>query len=253
LEIAMKKLAVNFAAAALLGGMTSIRRSEDDARKQKAAIFSPAEKQLAQNAVAAAGEFVQAQKQERSIKVTKFDEDKQIVYGMVYAPDTLDTYGEYMKAEDIETMAHRYLSTLKLDETIDVKHDNVARNAYPVESFIARKGDPDYPEGAWVLGVKVEDDAVWASIKKGELNGFSFESMVVPVEATVTYEVVRDHVGPVCKADGFDHDHVLFVQLGDDGKVMSGRTSKAADGHFHEVTRASVTEAADGHTHRFFL
>lgn len=242
----MKKLAVNFAVAAALGGMTSIRRSEDDARKQKAAIFS--------KPAAPAAEPVAAQKQEqRMVKAMKFDDEKQIVYGMVYAPDTLDTYGEYMKAEDIETMAHRYLSSLKLDETIDVKHDNVARDAYPVESFIARKGDPDYPEGAWVLGVKVEDADTWAKIKRGELNGFSYQAMVVPVEQTVTYEVVRDHVGPVCKAEGFDHDHVMFVQLGDDGKVVSGRTSKAEDGHFHEITRASVTEAADGHTHRYFL
>lgn len=240
-----KKLAVNFATAALLGGMVSIRRSDEDARKQKAAIFAPAAKPEAAP--------VQTQKQERMVRAMKFDDEKQIVYGMVYAPDTLDTYGEYMKAEDIELMAHRYLKTVKLDASIDVKHDNVARDAYPVESFIARKGDPDYPEGAWVLGVKVEDATVWASIKKGELNGFSYQAMVAPVEETVTYEVVRDHVGPVCKAEGFEHDHVMFVQLGDDGKVLSGRTSKAADGHFHEITRASVTEAADGHTHRYFL
>jgi hypothetical protein len=242
----MKKLAVNFAAAAALGGMVSIRRSDEETRKHKAAIFSAAP-------AFAAPAAVQAQKQERTVRAMKFDDEKQIVYGMVFAPDTLDTYGEYMKAEDIETMAHRYLKSVKLDASIDVRHDNLARDAYPVESFIARKGDPDYPEGAWVLGVKVEDTDVWASIKKGELNGFSYQAMVVPVEQTVTYDVVRDHVGPVCKAEGFDHDHVLFVQLGDDGKVLSGRTSKAEDGHFHEITRASVTETTDGHNHRFFL
>lgn len=232
----MKKLAVNHALCALLGGGVSIRRSESEQREQKAAIF---------------GGIKKAEKHESFVQSQKFDEEKQIVYGCVYAPGQLDTYGEFMTAEDIEKMAHRYMKSVDLDQSIDVRHDNVVRDAYPVESFIARKGDVDYPEGSWVLGVKVEDVQLWGRIKSGELNGFSFQAMVVPVDMQIEYQVIRDHVGPTCAAD--DHEHMLFVQIGDDGKVISGMTSKAADGHVHKIVRASATETTNGHSHRFFL
>lgn len=84
-----------------------------------------------------------------------------------------------MTAEDIKKLAHRALK-LDLAVIIDTQHDNVPNGSYPVESFIARSGDPDYTEGAWVMGVKVPDDATWEKVLKGELNGFSFEAMVTP-------------------------------------------------------------------------
>lgn len=183
-------------------------------------------------------------------KIIKSDEDRQIIYGEVYAPNRLDTHGEMMLAEDIETMAHRFMR-LDLTKAIDTNHNNVPVAAYPIESFIAREGDPDYTPGAWVMGVKIEDPELWADIKAGRYNGFSFEAYVVPVEAEVEVEVVRDHVGKT-EANA-DHDHYYFVQLDEDGRVIQGRTSKAADGHYHEIVRNSVTKVASRHLHRFFV
>jgi hypothetical protein len=183
-------------------------------------------------------------------KIVRSDDDRQIIYGEVYAPNRLDTYGEMMVAEDIELMAHRFMR-LDLTKSIDVKHDNKPIEAYPVESFIAREGDPDYTAGAWVMGVKVEDAEVWSDIKAGNLNGFSFQAMVTPVQRTVEIEVVRDQVGKTEQND--DHEHYYFVQLDENGKVVKGRTSKAADGHWHEIKRGSVTEKTDSHNHRFFV
>ncbi len=230
----MSKRQLNHALLSALGGGMSIAyRSESVQRATKKAIFS--------------------RKQEgvETVKALKFDGDKQIVYGVVYAPGVLDTYGEFMTAVDIEQMAHRYLKSADLKNSIDTRHDNNPTSSYPVESFIARKGDPDYPEGAWVLGVKVPDEVLWNRMKSGELNGFSFEAMVVPVEMNIQYEVIRDHVGPTERTA--DHEHMLFVQVGEDGKVIGGSTSKAADGHVHLITRASVTETVEGHSHRYFL
>lgn len=188
------------------------------------------------------------------VKVKRIDAHKRIVFGEVYAPNQLDSYGEFMVADDIETMAHRFMR-LDLSAVIDTQHDETPNGSYPVESFVARDGDPDFTPGAWVLGVKVEGDEVWERVLKGELNGFSFQSLVKPIEVDVTIEVVRDHFGKVEKAEAADdHDHLFFVQLNEAGRVIGGHTS-VDKGHSHEIKHGTVTEiGSDGSApHRFFL
>jgi hypothetical protein len=68
------------------------------------------------------------------VPIKKTDGEKQIVYGEVYAPYVLDTYGEFMTPEDIETMAHRFMQ-LDLTKVIDTQHDNQPNGSFPVESF----------------------------------------------------------------------------------------------------------------------
>ena len=185
-----------------------------------------------------------------TVRIQKLDEARRLIYGEVYAPDRLDTHGEFMTAKDIETMAHRFMQ-LKMSEAIDTNHDNQPNGSFPVESFIAREGDPDYTEGAWVLGVKVPDDAIWNAIKAGHLNAYSFEARVVARDVEIEYYVMRDHVGAVEKA--MDHDHAYFLQMSSDGRVLKGWTSPGPDGHVHDILKASLTEPADGHIHRYFL
>jgi len=187
------------------------------------------------------------------IKVQRVDEMQRLVFGEVYAPNRLDSYGEFMLAEDIQLMAHRFMR-LDLSQVIDADHDEVAKDGcYPVESFIARDGDPDYTPGAWVVGVKIEDDEMWDRVLDGTINGFSFQCMVQAVAVEVEIEVVRDHVGVVQRSETApDHDHMLFVQVNEAGRVIGGWTS-TDNGHRHRIKHGSVTEEADGHTHRFDL
>jgi hypothetical protein len=184
------------------------------------------------------------------VTIKRIDGDKQIVYGEVYAPWVLDTYGEFMTTEDIELMAHRFMR-LDLSKVIDTQHDNQPNGSYPVESFIARDGDPHYTPGAWVLGVHVPDPSLWHAVKNGQLNGFSFQSLVKPTDVDVEISAIRDFVGETELCE--DHSHTFFVELNDIGNVVGGRTSKAADGHCHEIKGASVTGRTGGHSHRFFL
>lgn len=184
-----------------------------------------------------------------TVRIQRTDDEQRIVYGEVYAPLSLDTYGEFMFGEDVRLMAYRFMQ-LDLSKTIDTSHDNIPNGSFPIESFIARAEDPDFKEGAWVLGVKVPSDDIWQRVKDGELNGFSFQAMVKPVEYDIEYPVVRDVVGETEATE--DHAHLFVVEIGDDGRVKKGMTS-TTDGHFHEILSASVTKAADGHTHRFFL
>ena len=187
------------------------------------------------------------------VRIIRVDEARHVIYGMVYEPNVLDTYGEFMVSEDVESLCHRF-AQLSLGETIDTMHDNIPNGSYPVESFIARDGDSDFPAGAWVLGVKVTDGHLWAQIKKGELNGFSFEALVKPVDVRVKVDVVRDLVGRTEPGGLDDHMHVYFVQTNDRGAVVRGFSSREM-GHTHDIRRASTTEpgGSNRHQHRFFI
>lgn len=183
-------------------------------------------------------------------RVKKVDEDKQIVFGEVYAPHVIDTYGEMMLPDDIEIMAYRFMEMSHLRRSIDTGHDEISNGSYPIESFIAREGDPDYTPGAWVLGVKVVDENVWASVKKGELNGFSFQAMVRKLPAVVELTVTRDNFGETEQVES--HSHLYFVELNDDGKVVRGRTT-SDNGHSHVIVSGTATEPTNGHAHRYFI
>jgi hypothetical protein len=190
----------------------------------------------------------------RMCQIKRTNDDERLVYAEVYAPYTLDTYGEFMLPEDIKKMAHRFMK-LDLSKTIDINHDNIPTSCYPVESYIARADDPDFTEGAWVLGVHVPDDSIWAAIKRGELNCYSFEAMVRPVNYEVEVNTLREHVGRTKVEKHVDHTHAFFVQVNEVGVIVRGRTSKGPDGHVHDITGPSYTQRAgtDAHSHRFDL
>ena len=109
---------------------------------------------------------------ERTVPIVKVDAEKRIVLGVVYEPNTRDTDGNFMTAAEIEKMAYGFLENMR-NTNIDRNHDDKPDYGVVVESFIARKGDPDFPEGAWVLGTHVIDDETWEAIKSGEITGYS--------------------------------------------------------------------------------
>lgn len=175
--------------------------------------------------------------------------DKQIATGEVYAPYVLDSHGEMMLPDGVETLAHRFLARFKNDQ-IDLMHNNKVVRAVVVESFIARKGDPDYNEGAWVLSVKIEDNELWQDIKVGKFNGFSMQAWVNKVEADVEIDYFPHIFGFTENADG--HEHAFFIQLNDEGTIVRGVTSEYDD-HVHSIVYATATEDSNDHAHRFML
>lgn len=179
-------------------------------------------------------------------------DDERYVEGVVYAPNEIDTWGEFMDAEGVQTLAYRFMQNVALAASIDTGHDNNPNGSTPVQSFVAVKDDPrGYPEGAWVLGVKVLNDDVWAKVKKGDISGFSFEAYVTKVPAVVTIEYYPQIVGFTEESNG--HKHYFVVDLDDHGRVIRGWTSMD-DGHTHAIVAGTATEVAeDGHSHRYFL
>lgn len=189
-------------------------------------------------------------------KVVIKSEERRLVYGEVYAPLHIDTDQEAMTAQEIEKMAHRFLQKGRTSK-IDVQHNYEETGCYVVESFIARKSDPDgFVEGSWVLGVKVPSDELWEAVKKGELNGFSFAGISKKDQVEVEVQVTRKLVGHTEKsAEGEllpEHSHSIKLKFDQDGHVIPGSTDDVL-GHVHEVFRTTATEKSMEHSHRMIL
>lgn len=190
----------------------------------------------------------------KTVEISRKNDAKQIVYGVVYAPGEIDTHGETMFEDDIEEMCHRFMKRAMLESgaVIDVNHDNAARSAYPVECYIEREEGNEWPVGAWVLGVKIEDPGIWGDVQTGVLNGFSFEAFTKKMAVVVMVDNHEDTIGRTAKSE--NHDHVYFLEHDASGRVIGGKTSMDA-GHWHEIKSGTATEmhvSSNGkyHAHR---
>lgn len=179
---------------------------------------------------------------------------KRMVWAEVYTPDVPDSDGEFMRAAEIEKMAYGFMRSMKLD-SVDHQHAGVqVEGACVIESFIARKGDPEFNEGAWVVGMHIDNDDMWEKIEKGEVNGYSMEAMVIKEQQDVEIEMAPVLTGKTIatKAEGDTepHEHEFFVAY-DGARFLGGKTSPGPDGHVHAIKRGTVTEDQNGHSHRF--
>lgn len=171
-----------------------------------------------------------------------------LVYAEVYAPSRPDSGGDFIRADEIRKMAHAFMRKLSVSK-VDVMHDNKSvEGVQVVESFIARDDDELFIPGSWVVGVHVPDDATWARIEKGELNGFSLEALAWTEKGEVEVEIPPVIRGATSRVS--DHEHQFFVSYDDKG-VFQGGTTDSQDGHVHLIKGGTVTEEAAGHTHRF--
>lgn len=115
-------------------------------------------------------------------KLVKSDE-KRVVYGVVYSPGQVDSQGEYAERGEIEKAAYGFMKGLRL-LNVDAQHDFDPKAAFVAESWITKGADPlfpDEPEGSWAVGIRVEDESLWASVKKGELAGLSMAGYAAKV------------------------------------------------------------------------
>lgn len=111
---------------------------------------------------------------EKDVKVLiNKNDEKRLVYGVVYEPDTPDAHNDMMDAEEIEKAAHTFLKEYR---NIDKQHDFQSGCGEVVESYVAPQdfqvGDETITKGSWVLVTKA-DEETWESIKRGEITGYS--------------------------------------------------------------------------------
>lgn len=184
----------------------------------------------------------------REVAFKSVEGPKRIVWAEVYAPNVPDSDREYMRAPEIEKMAYNFMRSMKLD-SVDSQHNNVlVPGCCVVESFIARKGDPDFIEGAWVVGMHIDNDEMWDKVVKGEINGFSIEAMVIKTPNTIMMDSPPVLSGTTQKSE--DHSHEFLVAYNTEGVFLGGKTTES-NGHFHVISKGTITNEAAGHTHRF--
>lgn len=100
-------------------------------------------------------------------------DESRLLYGIVYEPDTEDSYGDFMTAEEIEKSAHEFLEYYR---NIDTEHNVVAGAGVVVQSYIAPTeltfGSRVVKQGSWVLVTRATEEA-WEQYKSGEITGYS--------------------------------------------------------------------------------
>ncbi len=122
----------------------------------------------------------------RNIEIRKTVEDERMVYGIVYAPDEIDTDGHTASAEEIKKASENFMKAGRTT-SIDKQHNYATDEGFVSENWITKEGDrqfPDDPVGSWAVGIKVEKDETWDAVKSGEITGISLAGMAVMEDLT---------------------------------------------------------------------
>lgn len=184
----------------------------------------------------------------RYVTIKKADTYEQIVFSEVYAPDIPDTDNEFMAAEEIRKAAYNFVKEGRIFK-VDTNHDNEENGSYVVESFIARKGDPDFIVGSWVVGIHIPDPDVWQKVLDGEINGFSLEAAVHKTPHEVEVDIPAYVHGGT--SENADHLHAFKVEFDTGTGALKGGVTDTVNDHYHIIKRGTVTEDSAGHNHRF--
>lgn len=176
---------------------------------------------------------------------------ERIVMAEVLIPDTPNVFGDYWTKENIKEAAYAFM---RRGFGIDVEHDNVdvTGPVQLVEAFIVRPGDLDFIEGSWVVGMYIGDDAIWADVLSGKINGYSYEAIVSFLSATIqtSDDFVRQGTTEPDPIDGHVHEFVTMVDA--DNRPIEGGTT-VTNGHSHTISAHTITDESEGHVHRYNL
>ena len=140
-------------------------------------------------------DFVALSKTRKVQQAAVEEGERKMVYGAVMLPEQLiyrvDTAGreyycKYSK-ETINKIAQEYLKR-NMHHNSNLEHEIPVAGCTVVESWIT-EGQFDksqnfgfsFPEGPWCIGMKIDNDEVWASIKQGDVKGFSLEGFFTEI------------------------------------------------------------------------
>ncbi len=102
------------------------------------------------------------------------------------ALDPIDAHGEAMLPQDLEQLAHGFLTDSR---RVDVQHDQISRDtARVVQSFLNTPeiGSPHFFPGAWVVVVELDPGSPeWSAVEAGTINAVSFQAVVRKIPVVV--------------------------------------------------------------------
>jgi len=111
-------------------------------------------------------------------KIMKVDKKEQIIGGIVYESDEIDTQGDYTDAKEIEKAMYLFMEKYATDTKRARINHKGKRYHFPIlECFQPEedtiKGDKPLKKGSWWLMMKVTNKDIWNKIESGELEAFS--------------------------------------------------------------------------------
>lgn len=130
------------------------------------------------------------------------DGEKRMLYGPALIPNqpivrydgNNEKYYITYSKDTIEQTAQNFLKR-NLHHNHTIQHAMPVNNLTVVESWVttgAHDKSMNYgfelPEGTWMIGVKVDDEATWQAVKNGEVKGFSIEGWFAPMSETQVQE-----------------------------------------------------------------
>ena len=149
-------------------------------------------------------------------EVLKGDKIKQLVYGVVLEPNSLDSQDDFMLPSQVEKAAHGYLKKVARGKASVAKLQHQAQGFFknkqglvPVESFIApddftNDGIEMIKKGTWVMCLHCEDPQVWQDVMDGKYTGFSIGGTGVRQSFRLPPEIpVGDGVMKTAKPEDF--------------------------------------------------
>lgn len=126
-------------------------------------------------------------------RIVKVDDNTHYLTGIVYEPMVEDAHGNFMTEAEIRKAAYWYA---KNSDQVDIQHSfETAKGVSVVENYIApcnmEIGDATVLKGTWLMTVEVQNDAIWASVQKGEITGFSMGGIGKYSEEDVSLEGIN--------------------------------------------------------------
>lgn len=101
------------------------------------------------------------------------DDERKLLYGVVYEPDIEDSHGDAMTKDEIEKTAHEFLEFYR---NIDTEHNMLAGAGTVVESYVTpiemKIGKNVIKAGSWILVTRATDE-IWDAWKAGDITGYS--------------------------------------------------------------------------------
>lgn len=190
-----------------------------------------------------------SQKQPMNFKVQ--DNERRILYGCALRAD-FDIYRCYGEEEFYISFSKDAIQRLmvKFMKNYSQKnwtkdHMEFAEGLTVVESWIVEDVDTDkakvlgltdFSEGSWMIGVKVDDDEIWKSVKEGRWSGFSVEAFCDFEE--ITREIKQNKHIQMAKTKKTKLDEIL-------DSIKDILTDVVEDVEAGENTAEVVEEAAE--------
>lgn len=120
----------------------------------------------------------------KEISFKKSDDEKGVVYGIVYAPEQVDTDGDFTSADEIIKAAYSFMKE-RNTTNVDKQHSFENVEAFVAESWIVKENDsvfPDEPVGSWAVAIKLESDELKKAVKDGDIAGLSMAGTAIKKE-----------------------------------------------------------------------